>query len=50
MKLASMICGICVMVAGFARAAEAPAPQARPIRVLLTYGGHGFEEKEFYAM
>ena len=50
MKLSAMICGICVMAAGFARATEVPAPQARPIRVLLTYGGHGFEEKEFYAM
>jgi type 1 glutamine amidotransferase len=32
-----------------ARAADPGAP-AKKIRVLLTYGGHGFEEKPFFAM
>src|ERR1051326_3716512 len=26
------------------------APQGDSLRVLLTYGGHGFQEKEFFAM
>jgi type 1 glutamine amidotransferase len=29
--------------------AQTPAP-AKPIRVLVTYGGHAFQEKEFWAM
>ncbi len=35
---------------GFRGAAEAEQPAAKKIRVLLTYGGHGFEEKPFFAM
>ncbi|NMC19412.1 MAG: hypothetical protein GYA33_03230, partial [Thermogutta sp.] len=31
-------------------AEEGPAKPRKPIRVLLTYGGHGFEEEAFFAM
>ncbi|NCO43196.1 MAG: hypothetical protein COZ06_00970 [Armatimonadetes bacterium CG_4_10_14_3_um_filter_66_18] len=31
-------------------AEETTKPSERPLRVLLTYGGHGFEEKSFFAM
>lgn len=44
-----------LVLAVLAAAAVAPAAEKGPaakkkIRVLLTFGGHGFEEKEFYAM
>jgi len=47
-----MISAISVLFLGLspARAAESPAASSKPIRVLLTYGGHGFEQKEFYAL
>jgi type 1 glutamine amidotransferase len=35
---------------GLSPAAGAEPPAAKKIRVLLTYGGHGFEEKPFFAM
>jgi uncharacterized protein len=35
---------------GFSGAAGAEQPAAKKIRVLLTYGGHDFEEKPFFAM
>jgi uncharacterized protein len=35
---------------GFSGAAGAEQPAAQKIRVLLTYGGHDFEEKPFFAM
>jgi type 1 glutamine amidotransferase len=33
---------LCVFVAG--------AAESKPLRVLLTYGGHGFQQKEFFAL
>jgi len=51
LKQLVLACALCLTLAGFAPAADAPpAAQANPIRVLLTIGGHAFEEKEFYAM
>jgi type 1 glutamine amidotransferase len=35
---------------GLGRQADAAQPAAVKTRVLLTYGGHGFEEKQFFAM
>ncbi len=47
---------VLLVVSGFwgaglpsAAAAKEPPPQ-RPLRVLLTYGGHGFEEAKFFAL
>src|ERR1700751_1581761 len=40
---------VCVLACSIRAAADAPAAEKR-IRVLLTYGGHGFEEKPFFAM
>ncbi len=37
-----------MLLASVVAAGEAEA--AKPIRVLLTYGGHGFEEKPFFEM
>src|SRR5690348_2673096 len=37
-------------IASPAVAADSPEKTSKPIRVLLTYGGHGFEQKPFYAM
>ena len=47
-----MISAMSVLFLGLsaARAGEATAASSKPIRVLLTYGGHGFEQKEFYAL
>lgn len=45
--LVSAIGGLVLACAGFPRAED--AAQAN-IRVLLTYGGHGFEEKPFFAL
>jgi len=44
--------GLCILVLSWAVAVQAPAQanQAKPIRVLFTYGGHGFDETEFYRM
>jgi uncharacterized protein len=39
-----------LVLAADATAALAKEPAERKIRVLLTYGGHGFEEKLFFAM
>lgn len=48
------VLAIAGLLAGGALAAEpaAPVPAATPakVRVLLTYGGHAFQEKEFFAM
>jgi type 1 glutamine amidotransferase len=43
---------LCCLVAmsAAALAADSPDKTAKPIRVLLTYGGHEFEQKPFYAM
>ena len=52
MKTSAAIGGfILLAIAVSAAAAENQIPPAgQPIRVLLTYGGHAFEEKQFYAM
>ena len=44
------LCLTCLSVSPLSAAAPRPTENAKPIRVLLTYGGHGFEEKEFYEM
>src|SRR5580658_4480723 len=42
---------VCLLACGFLTCGAAGAePPAAKIRVLLTYGGHGFEEKPFFAM
>jgi hypothetical protein len=49
----SLVSGLLLMAVGLAASAAAPAaePSANgKIRLLLTYGGHGFEEKPFFAM
>jgi len=48
--ISSAILLVCSLVASInlVRAAETPAPGK--IRVLVTYGGHGFEQKPFWAM
>ena len=48
----SFLAGFCLVAFGLnlCRAAEAQPPAVKQIRVLLTYGGHGFEEKPFFAM
>lgn len=51
-SLLTLLVGTAV-VAGIpfsAFAEEGPAKPRKPIRVLLTYGGHGFEEDAFFAM
>jgi len=40
-----MIIPLCFMLGALVHGAEAE----RPLRVLLTYGGHGFQQKEFFA-
>ena len=40
----------CLMIAACSSTAAAQEPAKVKIRVLLTYGGHGFEEKQFFAM
>src|SRR5208282_5201583 len=46
--LINLLLGLVVVVAaGVASAEEAEKPK---IRVLLTYGGHGFQQKPFFAM
>jgi hypothetical protein len=55
MKLASLAIALLSLaaVALPTRAADAPAPaktEQKPIRVLLTFGGHNFAKKEFFAM
>lgn len=37
-----LVASLCVSVAG--------AAESKPLRVLLTYGGHGFQQKEFFAL
>ena len=48
----SLVASFCLVAfgLGFGGAAGAEQPAAKKIRVLLTYGGHGFEEKPFFAM
>jgi len=52
MRNAFLVCGLLALLGlGWGRAvAAAAAPAERKIRVLLTYGGHGFEEKQFFAI
>jgi len=38
------------LIASPAQADDSNGKAGKPIRVLLTYGGHGFEQKPFYAM
>lgn len=48
-----LLCGLTLITAAATGQTPAPAKQAagaKPIRVLLTYGGHDFQEKEFFAM
>lgn len=48
----SFVAGFCLVAFGLGLigTARAEQPAAKKIRVLLTYGGHGFEEKPFFAM
>jgi len=48
----SFVASLCLLAVGlgFCGVAGAEQPAAKKIRVLLTYGGHGFEEKPFFAM
>ena len=41
---------VLICVASFATSALAETKEAAPIRVLLTYGGHGFQEAKFFQM
>lgn len=52
MRLAAALGASLILVVGLSRSpgADAPASSPKPIRVLLTYGGHGFDQKPFYAM
>jgi uncharacterized protein len=53
MRLSPILGALCILTLGLAPAwaADAPtAPATRPIRVLLTIGGHGFDQKPFWAM
>ena len=43
-----LIVALSMMLGSPAHAAD--APPEKPLRVMLTTGGHGFEEKQFYAM
>lgn len=45
MKQLMMLACVCAFAM-----ARADAQTEKPVRVLLTYGGHGFETKEFFAM
>ena len=49
MKYMLSLALVCVISAP-ALADESGEQTGKPIRVLLTYGGHGFEQKPFYAM
>ena len=40
----------CSAMLGLELANASELPSAKPVRVLLTYGGHPFEEAPFYAM
>ena len=48
----TLVIGLCFVAIGFAFSPAVGAEQAgaKKIRVLLTYGGHDFEEKPFFAM
>jgi type 1 glutamine amidotransferase len=48
----TLVIGFCFVAIGFAFSPAVGAEQAgaKKIRVLLTYGGHDFEEKPFFAM
>jgi hypothetical protein len=48
----SLVISFCLVAIGlgFRPAAGAEQPAVKKIRVLLTYGGHAFEEKPFFAM
>jgi hypothetical protein len=53
MRLFPIFSALCVLALGVPQvhAAEAPAPATtKPIRILLTIGGHGFDQKPFWAM
>jgi uncharacterized protein len=46
----SIVARFCLLVFCLPGAISANPPASGKIRVLLTYGGHGFEEKQFFAM
>ena len=48
----SLVISFCLAALGigFSPAAGAEQPAAKKTRVLLTYGGHDFQEKQFFAM
>jgi len=52
MKLLPVIGGLCALAlaCSAARAEDSRPGSGKPIRVLLTYGGHPFEEKQFFAV
>ena len=51
MKPIATILSICLLLCRWSVAADpAAGPDQPPLRVLLTTGGHGFDQKEFYAM
>jgi hypothetical protein len=41
---------ILILTTAFLWTVPVAAQQARPLRVLLTFGGHGFQEEPFFAM
>jgi uncharacterized protein len=45
-----VFCSMLVLTTAFLGAVPVAAQQARPLRVLLTFGGHGFQEEPFFAM
>jgi type 1 glutamine amidotransferase len=49
MKLPAFAFAISALILG-TFVTSAPAADQKPFRILLTYGGHAFEQKEFYAM
>ncbi len=48
----SLVASVCLVALGLGLSGTATAapPATKKIRVLLTYGGHDFEEKPFFAM
>jgi len=52
MRPHAMIAALILLAAtlSFTHAADTPPGSDKPLRVLLTIGGHGFEQKEFFGM
>ena len=48
--ISSALLLVCSLVASISLVGAAETPAPGKIRVLVTYGGHGFEEKPFWAM